>query len=388
MITSESLDSSPSRTIGWAFFLGASWTWCIGMFFPVLLVRDFGLWGWIVFAFPNVMGSAVAGAVLGNSDRSKKLLGQHAPAAVVFSLVTIAFHVFFVGWKLLPLVGLIPATGVFLLAGIFFAIGGGTRRDLVIAVLVILISLVAMGFALTQPLGAGTLLTHADPAPGLLALTPVCMVGFFLCPYLDLTYHRARQATAPVAGARAFQIGFAGPFLAMIVFTLLYAHWLDQRHDNPVLLWAVGIHMIVQIAFTLSLHVRGVLDVTALAFKRGRWLLLAAVLVPLALIFLVMQFPILRWQDSGEVVYLCFLACYGFLFPASVWLCMIPTADGPQAPDRGRLLRVLLVSAIAFPCYWMGFIERQVWWLIPGVLILIASRRTLPREKSRPGALT
>ena len=387
MTTSDTLDSSPARTFGWACFLGASWTWCIGMYFPVLLIRDYGLWGWIVFAFPNVIGSAIAGTVLGSAERSKKLLGQHAPAAVVFSVVTIAFHVFFVGWVLLPLVGRGPAAGVFLLAGILFAIGGGTRRDMVIGVLVILVSLVAMGFALTQPLGDGTLLTHADPAPGLLALTPVCMIGFFLCPYLDLTYHRARQSTAPLAGARAFQIGFAGPFLAMIIFTLLYAHWIDQRVANPVLVWAVGTHMIVQIAFTLSLHVRGVLDVTSLAFRRGRWLLLPAVLIPLALIFLVIQFPVLRRLDSGEVVYLCFMSCYGVLFPAYVLLCMIPTPGGSSTPDRSRVLRVLIVSALAFPCYWMGFIERQVWWLVPGVLILIGSRWTLSK-KSPPGALT
>ena len=43
----------------WAFFLACSWTWCVGMFLPVLLVRNWGIWGWVVFAVPNVIGVRV-----------------------------------------------------------------------------------------------------------------------------------------------------------------------------------------------------------------------------------------------------------------------------------------------------------------------------------------
>jgi len=64
------------------------------------------------------------------------------------------------------------------------------------------------------------------PPTGALLIAPVCLFGFLLCPYLDLTFHRARQATAPRAGAIAFALGFAGPFLLMIVFTLWYARLL------------------------------------------------------------------------------------------------------------------------------------------------------------------
>ena len=42
--------------IGWAAFLASSWTWCIGMFLPVLMIRDYGGWGWAVFALPNILG--------------------------------------------------------------------------------------------------------------------------------------------------------------------------------------------------------------------------------------------------------------------------------------------------------------------------------------------
>src|SRR6266404_3216610 len=61
--------TSPTRYstlnwLGWAVFLAVSWTWCIGMFLPVLLVRDYGLWGWIVFAVPNMIGAAAMGWVM------------------------------------------------------------------------------------------------------------------------------------------------------------------------------------------------------------------------------------------------------------------------------------------------------------------------------------
>ncbi len=364
------------------------------MYFPVILMREFGVWGWMVFAIPNVIGSAIAGAVLRSADRSKKLLSQHAPAAIAFSLVTIAFHVFFVGWKLLPLVGLVPATGVFLLAGIFFGIGGGTRRDLILAVIVIALSLVAMGFALTQPLGNGTLFARADPSPSLIALTPVCMIGFFLCPYLDLTYHRARQNTAPAAGEKAFQIGFAGPFLAMILFTMLYAGWLDRGPgENLVLRYAVGIHMIVQIAFTLSLHVRSLLDATAKQHKRWRLLLPTAALAAIALALLTLNFPFLIWRnltdfstprahDTGEVIYLCFMGFYGALFPAYVLLCMVPTGANPAAPTPARIARVLITGGIAIAFYWLGLVEHATWWLLGGVAVILASRRMLPKSSS------
>src|SRR5688500_16462821 len=84
-----------ARAIGWALFLAASWTWVIGMFLPVLLVRDFGMWGWIVFAVPNVIGAAAMGWRLRDADASKRFVRGHASACRACSLVTIAYHSFF-----------------------------------------------------------------------------------------------------------------------------------------------------------------------------------------------------------------------------------------------------------------------------------------------------
>src|SRR5947207_10311230 len=82
----------------WAFFLACSWTWCIGMFLPVLLVRNWGIWGWVVFAIPNIIGAAAMGWVISSRDVSERILDRHRLAVAIFSLITIAFHIYFVYW--------------------------------------------------------------------------------------------------------------------------------------------------------------------------------------------------------------------------------------------------------------------------------------------------
>src|SRR3954465_13192934 len=82
----------------WAVYLGMSWTWCIGMFLPVLLVRDYGLAGWAVFAIPNVVGAAAMGWVLARPGARERVLAEHRTACVAFSAVTLAFHAYFLTW--------------------------------------------------------------------------------------------------------------------------------------------------------------------------------------------------------------------------------------------------------------------------------------------------
>ena len=87
-------------TLGWSFYLASSWTWCIGMFLPVLLVDDFGVWGWIVFAVPNVVGAAAVGALrspLRDSVTPADAQG-FGRLSLAFSFVTILFHTAFLGW--------------------------------------------------------------------------------------------------------------------------------------------------------------------------------------------------------------------------------------------------------------------------------------------------
>lgn len=389
------LDNSPGRTLGWAAFLGASWTWVIGMYLPVLLVRDFGLWGWVVFALPNVIGAAAMGAVVLTADRSRKILAQHAPMATAFSIVTIAFHVFFVGWMLVQFVPLYAVTGTFLAAAIVFLVGGG-RRDVWLAVLVLLVSIGCLIALLTQPLDPMQLFRSADPQPELLALTPVCMFGFFLCPYLDLTFHRARQAMEPKAGIRAFQIGFGVFFLTMILFSLLYADFLAWERWRPgvnvkLLAWVLFTHMSLQIAYTLSVHARAVVG-GASKVRFSRIALVLAMAIAMGLAVYSQHQQIRRFypfqMQFGEVIYRCFMGFYGLIFPAYVWLCMIPKGEA-NAPDRGKWLRFIIAVVLAMPFFWLGFVERRYWWLLVGLAIVIGMRWTIkgpPRASSPAGA--
>ena len=42
-------------TVAWGLFCSNSWTWCIGMYLPVILLRSFGWPGFLAFVIPNVL---------------------------------------------------------------------------------------------------------------------------------------------------------------------------------------------------------------------------------------------------------------------------------------------------------------------------------------------
>ncbi len=68
------------------------------MFLPIILLRDFGWPGFLVFAVPNVLGCAAFGYVLRDAGRRADLLRRHERAAVLFSATTIAYHMFFMAF--------------------------------------------------------------------------------------------------------------------------------------------------------------------------------------------------------------------------------------------------------------------------------------------------
>ena len=65
-------------TIAWGVFCACSWTWCIGMYLPKLMMDLYGWWGFLVFAIPNVLGCCGFGYVLARRARSS--LGAGAAA--------------------------------------------------------------------------------------------------------------------------------------------------------------------------------------------------------------------------------------------------------------------------------------------------------------------
>jgi hypothetical protein len=341
------------KTLSWAAYLGASWTWCTGMFLPVLLVRDFGLWGWVVFALPNVAGAGAMGWAI-RSDQSRRTVEAHRVACVAFSLVTLAFHGFFTFWMICLAA---PRDFAWILAGMM-------------AIFLLLLwrptwhRLTAVG-ALAASIGCWVIMGDAGalsiPRPmelslGLAGLAAACVLGFALCPYLDLTFHKARQSSPPMA----FGIGFGIVFLSMIVFTLLYA---GHVLGGPMLLRVLAVHWAVQTALTVGFHSRVILEHRTSA----AWLLV----IPAAAVLGI-------WASGrhagelGELIYRLFMSCYGLFFPAYVLLRMIP----PARP----IWAWLAACAVASPFYWIAFIEGEMHWALAGVAIVLAAR-LLPAER-------
>jgi hypothetical protein len=299
--------------IGWAAFLASSWTWCIGMFLPVLMLRDYGGWGWVVFALPNIFGAAAMGWLLRDRNASLAVQRANLPACRWFSLVTLAFHAFFVLALLPKLIGdsfIVLVLAMLPLVAVLW--GSRGRRATVAGALVLGVSILAMlsyvALRGLDPL-TGALKSRTD----LVWLTAVSGFGFLLSPYLDLTFHRARQATTRAGGRTAFGVGFGVFFLLMIAFTAIYAQplidalagakRLSIRTDLFVAVLAV--HLAIQTAFTVVAHVDALRQTRDPAGTGAWWreALGAAIIVGIALFlrFAVNEFPFYHgyWRQGG-----------------------------------------------------------------------------------------
>lgn len=381
-------------TIGWAIYLAVSWTWCIGMFLPILLVRDFGLAGYLAFAIPNVIGAAAMGWAIASPGASVRFVEKHRAACAVFGCVTALFHVAFLVRVIYPLDA--PSGGLPAVVGV--ALGAVVLsfvdRPRIVAVATYLVSVAVVAALMIEPGlplvsddagAAARFQTMRLPALDVLFLAPACAFGFLLCPYLDLTFHRARQALPGASSRIGFGLGFGVFFLAMIVFTPMYAALFVPSWFGPgarpasTVLALVLAHLAAQSAATIGFHTR---ELVRHGHRSARWTLagvLALVLVWIMLPRAGAPMPP-SLADPGErlIWYRLFMSCYGLLFPAYVWIVAIPTADGHSGTSgpRGRrkLLVVLLACGLAAPCFWFGFVERETIWLGPGMAIVLLSR--------------
>lgn len=369
-----------AHALGWAAYLGASWTWVIGMFLPVLLIRDFGPLAWFIFAIPNVIGAAAMGWVIHSRDHSLTLVVRHRLATQVFSLVTIAFHFFVLVWLLPQLVGITIASIVFGLALIVLVpLLVTTIAQTALAIIALLGSCVLM----TMLAGGGSLrwpVNHSGSAFDLVSLASVCVLGFLTCPYLDLTFHRARQACRTNDESKlAFGLGFGVFFCAMIVFTLFYAAVLIAQPTPRVAAMLIGLHISIQAIFTVGIHASSLRASVDTPRKDHRMTLAfwAAVVVPVALAMIahVLEAKQLQWGRlvSGEMIYRSFLAFYGLIAPAYVWLCVHP-GRGFLSPHPRELQMFTLAVIVASPFYWIAFMHGPMQWVLVGVSIVICAR--------------
>lgn len=351
------------------------------MYLPVLLVRDWGFWAFVVFALPNVIGAAAMPWVVRSATASREMVARHAGPMLTFSRVTIVFQAFFAGWMLPQLVGWWTLTIYPVLIGCLLFAAKRDRDFFILTALTWLISLVA-GLVLAS---WGVLsVPAAKGIDGAAMLAPVCLLGFLLCPYLDLTFHHALQRAEderPGSARPAFALGFGVVFASMIAFTLLYAGVLLQL-DSASAGRVVGVHLMLQLIVTALLHqVRsGVLAAevaraTGPNLRMGKRakpakqpgggpplmvLLAGGFAAGLAAYFV----PPLGGWPAGEYVYRAFFVFYGLLFPAYVLFRMVP-----REPGSFRVLGVTVLMAM--PLYAAGFYTMYPLFLGAGTAVVL-----------------
>ncbi|MEM8739139.1 MAG: hypothetical protein AAGG38_11785, partial [Planctomycetota bacterium] len=334
---------APRRGLGqallWACFLGCSWTWVIGMFLPVMMLRDFGVMGWVAFAVPNVLGAAAMGFVLARPETSWALTRKHPGALRAFASVTIAYQIYVVFWLFsglwLALIWVIP-----------WLVLDRVRREKLgrwLPPLAVAVAVLSWGaFSMAGRLDGAWLDVGFSPArdvlPDRLAptdlwfLAPGYLAGFLLCPYLDPTFHRARYSTTPRTGQAAFALGFVVVFGSMILFSLMYAGLLRPLiNQSPGFTlappWKVllALHIGAQVAFTLMAHSR---ERFAVVDPKDRApLVWFALLIVAALAWATVSRlspATLGSLTLGEVGYRAFLLIYGVFFPGYALICMLP----------------------------------------------------------------
>lgn len=348
------------------------------MFLPIVLMRDFGFWGFLAFAAPNVIGAAAVGWVVKSPEGASRLLKNHALAIGFFSAITIAFHVYWLAWigSWLPdVLGLnrsVAATIIAIALAFLVALNVVSRRSVVAAgVPLWLLSALLIITLIGTGSNNGTMPPSIDDT-GLALLAPVMVFGFALCPYLDGTFLTARASLTNRQAKIAFGVGFGVLFLAMIVGTVLYAPLLSPAFQGVTAAQWIGafllIHMLFQALFSITVHRRlSPLSTVPVFFTFGLLIVSAFGAV------LATRLAPYSGLSAGEVGYRVFLGFYGLVFPAYVWLVMIPDAQG--VPVTRHTMRVYAAAVgIALPMFWMGFVERQEFWLAPGLLVVLFAR--------------
>lgn len=359
------------RAIGWGLYLACSWTWCIGMWLPVYLASDFGWPGWVAFLVPNVIGAAAMGLVL-TRESSAAMVHEHAGAMRAFSVATILFHV---GW-LAALFSFLAqrsplgegwwggsAAAATVAAGWLLSHYRG--RTWAIPAAVVFAASIAVWIA--AGLTGDTLRTPPDegsqPVTGLAYGLPALVMGFCLCPYLDFTFHRARQESPGATGDAAFVLGFGIAFAALMVFSLLYAGGMLQGRWSLYL----PIHFAAQSAFTIGVHLRE-LRRAGLGERRERGARSGALLLGLVvLMFGAVALPgapdYREGISAARLGYFIMLSPYALIFPAYVYVVAFQGGAGLRARFRGWIAACVLAA----PFLWMGFIEQRYEWIAVAV---------------------
>jgi len=337
------------------------------MFLPVLMLQRYGWAGFWVFFVPNVLGCSAMGYCLRRRGGPVSMAPAHQTAGRWFSLVTVAYHVFFVAYlttELVPQAYPAIAMVAVLLAGWGLSTLKG-RAWLGLAGCTYAVSIGVFVVLLGQENWPGTVLERgawsvergewgARPLTDLIWLAPITAFGFSLCPYLDLTL---RRAAAEAPSPHAFAV-FGLAFAVMLFMTCVL--WLDGPGGIGPWAW---VHLLLQSVFTIGAHLREI-RLSPSHRRLRRWPVMALPL--LAGIGYLLARVALPGQDLGQTTYLRFLGCYGLVFPLYVWMFM--GLPGRTASQRPALIWYAIAVVLLAPFYEAGFNQNRAWLLVVPML--------------------
>lgn len=399
-------NSTTANPVLWGAYLACSWTWCIGMFLPALMLRDFGWAGLVVFAVPNVLGAAAMGWVLTSRKESESMVRRHPRGVWWFSAVTIAYHAFWLLWVInTVLKPALPMSQNYLFGAgaLVIAFWFASQRasyfnrmpQLALALLVFSVAVLVATLVLPD-LDPSIARLHKDHpgSPAALWMLPVSTFGFLLCPYLDVTFHHARQSLGSRRNGRlGFTIGFGVFFAAMIFLTTQYAGLIidavEGRPVNPTKTAWIGAalfaHILCQWVFTVRVHLQQVKTIPG--NTPDQRVLLGLALLAALIGFLAHNLPMHAGLLGGEIIYRVFLGAYGLLFPTYVLYRIVMARNGHKPIS---LTAMWVAIAVAAPMFWMGFMERQSIWLAPGVgvVLLVAAIGAINRKQGLAGPVS
>lgn len=412
-------------TLGWGAFLGTSWTWVIGMVLPALLIRDMGMAGFLAFALPNCIGAAAMGVVL-TMKSAKELITKHRGMILTFSIVTVAYHFYIAGFLLPSLLGVASL--------LFFALGGlcalgvmllwKDKGAIFFALAVWIISMTCFLISLGIPEAEAFLIFKESPlldASYTWFFLPASISGFLLCPYLDATFIRARAKTKGKNGVWAFALGFLVFFAAMIIFTTAYGHTLLEgfagEENRLTGIWGIllTIHLPMQMGLTVAWHSREIYTIVAHETSvrerlKGKniFLSLKGMVTFCTLLFFIIfllgvllqwisfeqfqdikiahhiediyeAYELDRFMSVGEIGYRCLLIFYGTLFPAYVFLMMVPNLARVKLPHKPWWIFTFTVILSAVTGY-MGFVLDLGWAIALTILVICIGRVLVERK--------
>jgi hypothetical protein len=319
------------QTVGWGLYLASSWTWCIGMFLPILLIRWWGWPGFLAFALPNVLGCTLFGYVL-TPETSRALVVRFRLWIALFGAATIAYQIGFLlkSGVTGALLAALPVTLALLLAA-RRATERSDRTMMAVGAAAWLLSCL-----LFARFGTGALAnlpaTGSLPPVSLAWAAPFMAFGFLLCPYLDPTFHLALQRSP---SRHAFAVFGAG-FTVMLLFTAAFSDaGLGPTPAPGALLWGKPVfewQWGLQAAFTVVAVAAAMRSLEPVSSIGGTRALLPGMILTacLALGWQYMTEPTLPAMAealnpasgpvAGEATYLRWLGLYGVLFPAMLLL--------------------------------------------------------------------